>query len=104
MTLTGKDVPFVWDAGCSTAFSVLRASLIHAPILAFPTETGQYILDTDASNFGLGGVLSQIQDDVECVVAVECCRNAVECVVTVVAPFGPHSDVTAPLNVRCWPL
>ena len=42
---------------------------IHAPILAFPTETGRYILDTDASNFGLGGVLSQIQDDVERVVA-----------------------------------
>ena len=52
-----------------TAFSVLRASLIHAPILSFPTETGQYILDTDASNFGLGGVLSQIQDDVERIVA-----------------------------------
>ena len=69
VTLTGKDVPFVWDAGCSTAFSTLRASLIHAPILAFPTETGQYILDTDTSNFGLGGVLSQIQDDVERVVA-----------------------------------
>ena len=50
----------MWDASCSTAFSVLRVSLIHAPILAFPTETGQYILDTDASNFGLGGVLSQI--------------------------------------------
>ena len=26
VTLTGKDVPCVWDAGCSTAFSVLRAS------------------------------------------------------------------------------
>ena len=51
VTLTGKDVPFVRDAGCSTAFSTLRASLIHAPILAFPTETRQYILDTDASNF-----------------------------------------------------
>ena len=38
-------------------------------ILAFPTETGQYILDTDASNFGLGGVLSQMQDDRELVVA-----------------------------------
>ena len=48
--------------------SVLRDSLIHAPILAFPTETGQYILDTDASTFGLGGVPSQIQGDVECVV------------------------------------
>ena len=54
VTLTGKDFPFVWDAGCSTAFSTLLASLIPAPILAFPTETGQYILDTDASNFGLG--------------------------------------------------
>ena len=68
VALTGKDVPFVWDPVCSTAFYTLRDSLIHAPILDFPTETGQYILDTDASNFGLGGVLSQIQDDVERVV------------------------------------
>ena len=49
VALTGKDVPFVWDVSCSSAFNVLRDSLIHAPILAFPTETGQYILDTDAS-------------------------------------------------------
>ena len=69
VALTGKDVPFVWDPVCLTVFYTLRDSLIHAPILAFPTETGQYILDTDASNFGLGGVLSQIQGDVECVVA-----------------------------------
>ena len=60
MALTGKDVPFVWDMNCSSTFNVLRESLIHAPILAFPTETEQYILDTDASNFALGGVLSQI--------------------------------------------
>ena len=69
VTLTGKDVPFVWDSGCSTAFAALHAALIDAPILAFPTETGLYILDTDASNFGLGGVLSQIQNDEERVVA-----------------------------------
>ena len=50
-------------------FYTLCSSLIHAPILAFATETGKYILDTDASNFGLGGVLSQIQDDVERVIA-----------------------------------
>ena len=67
--LTGKDVPFVWDSSCSTAFAALRAALIDAPILAFPTETGLYILDTDASYFGLGGVLSQIQNDQERVVA-----------------------------------
>ena len=59
----------MWDTSCSAAFQELRASLIAAPILAFPTETGQYILDTDASNFGLGGVLSQIQDNQERVVA-----------------------------------
>ena len=69
VALTGKDVPFVWDPVCSTAFYTLFDSLIHAPILAFPTETGQYILDTDASNFGFGGVLSQIQGDVKCVLA-----------------------------------
>ena len=68
VALTGKDVPFVWDPVCSTACHT-RDSLIYAPILAFPTETGQYILDTDASNFGLCGVLSQIQGDVECVVS-----------------------------------
>ena len=67
--LTGKDVPFVWDSSCSAAFHELRAALIDTPILAFPTETGEYILDTDASNFGLGGVLSQIQIDQERVVA-----------------------------------
>ena len=71
--LTGKYVPFVLDVNCSSAFSVLRESLIHSPILAFPTETRQYILDTDASNFGLGGVLGQIQDDVERVVAYCSC-------------------------------
>ena len=64
VALTGKDVPFVWEPVCSTASYTLREYLIYAPILAFPTETGQYILDTDTSNFGLGGVLSQIQDDV----------------------------------------
>ena len=48
--------------------------LVRAPVLAFPTETGPYILDTDASNFGLSGVLSQIQNDVECVIA-HCSRT-----------------------------
>ena len=43
--------------------------MVRAPILAFPTESGDYVLDTDASNFGLGGVLSPIQNGVECVIA-----------------------------------
>ena len=63
VALTGKGVPFVWRPVCTTAFLQLRDALVRAPILAFPTESGDYILDTDASNFGLGEVLSQIQND-----------------------------------------
>ena len=69
VALTGKDVPFVWRPECATAFLLLRDVLVRAPILAFPTESGDYVLDTDASNFGLGGVLSQIQNDQERVIA-----------------------------------
>ena len=68
VALTGKDVPFVWRPACVTAFLQMRDVLVRAPILAFPTESGDYILDTDASNFGLGRVLSQIQNDEECVI------------------------------------
>ena len=59
--LTGKDVPFVWDSSCSAAFHELRAALIDAPILAFPTETGHYILDTDAKREMLAAVAMCIQ-------------------------------------------
>ena len=69
VSLTGKDVPFVWRPACSTAFTGLRDAPVQAPILSFPTEDGDYILDTNTSNFGLGGVLSQIQDKVERVIA-----------------------------------
>ena len=59
----------MWRPECATAFLRLRDALIQAPILAFPTESGDYVLDTDASNFGLGGVLSQIQNGQERVTA-----------------------------------
>ena len=69
VALTGKNVPIVWRPASMTAFVSLRDALVRGPALAFPTGTGPYILDTDASNFGLGGVLNQIQNDVECVIA-----------------------------------
>ena len=69
VALTGKDVPFVWRPACEVSFAELRDAMSQAPILAFPTESGYYVLDTDASNVGLGGVLSQIQNGVECFIA-----------------------------------
>ena len=68
VALTGKDVPFIWRPACDTAFAGLRDAMVRAPILAFPTESGDYVLDTDAGSFGLGGVLSQIQNGVDCVI------------------------------------
>ena len=39
------------------------------PVLAYPTKTGESILDTDASHYHIGGILSQIQDGKEKVIA-----------------------------------
>ena len=44
-------------------------SSIAAPILGFPTEEGRFALDTDASLFAVGGVLNQIQNEEEVVIA-----------------------------------
>jgi len=52
-----------------TTFKELKRYLISSPILAFPKKDGQFILDTDASNHGIGAVLSQIQEDKEKVIA-----------------------------------
>ena len=42
---------------------------ITAPVLAFPKEDLPYIVDTDASDYGIGGVLSQCIEGTEHVIA-----------------------------------
>ena len=51
VALTRKGVPFVWADEQQTAFGALKASLLSAPILGFPTEKDRFVLDTDASLF-----------------------------------------------------
>ena len=63
--LTEIDRKFIWDEDCTEAFQELKSSLTHAPILSFPTPDGQIIVDTDASGYGLGIVISQLQEDQE---------------------------------------
>jgi len=59
----GKRKKFEWTEECQTAFETLRQKLIEAPVMAYPLNEGRYILDTDASGFAIGGVLSQEQPD-----------------------------------------
>ena len=43
--------------------------MVSSPILGYPKGNGKFILDSDASDFGIGGVLSQLQDGKEVVLA-----------------------------------
>lgn len=63
--LTGKNVPFEWSAEAQRSFDALKTALCTAPVLSYPREVGLLILDTDASDVGIGSVLSQIQDGEE---------------------------------------
>ena len=67
--LTGKTVEFQWSTEAQTAFESLKRALLEAPILSFPRDEGEFVLDTDASNYGIGAVLSQVQDGEERVIA-----------------------------------
>ena len=61
--LLRKKKKWKWKDRQQQAFEKLRKALVTAPILSYPTPDGRYILDTDASNFACGAVLSQLQKD-----------------------------------------
>jgi hypothetical protein len=67
--LTEKTREFRWTADCEEAFQSLKTKLSTAPILAFPHPGVPFIVDADASNVGIGAVLSQKIDGTERVIA-----------------------------------
>jgi len=67
--LTERGREFVWTLECETAFATLKNRLSSAPILTFPDFSKPFLLDTDASQEGIGTVLSQIIDGNEQVIA-----------------------------------
>ena len=50
-------------------FQDLKNCLVNSPILAFPNSKDMFVLDCDASQLGIGGVLSQVQNSEEKVIA-----------------------------------
>ena len=67
--LTENQTKYVWGDECQKAFEKLKFLLCSSPILSFPREKGEFLLDTDASNIGIGAVLSQKQEGEERVIA-----------------------------------
>ena len=61
--LTCKDRKFDWDLKAQNAFDDLKRRFTSAPILTHANPDRQYIVETDGSDFALGAVLSQLQDD-----------------------------------------
>ena len=61
--LTEQSKPFHWTVECDQAFNRLREQLTTSPVLVFPDFSKEFLLDTDASDQGIGAVLSQIQSD-----------------------------------------
>lgn len=52
--LTEKDKAFVWTHECDVAFHQLKQVMSQAPVLVYLTSEGTFVLDTDASNTGIG--------------------------------------------------
>ena len=61
--LTSVKNKFKWTPECDLSFQELKDRLVCSPILGYPQEKGTFIVDTDASNVGLGGILSQVQTE-----------------------------------------
>lgn len=63
--LTKKLKVFGWTEKCEDAFHRLKEALCTAPVLKTPDLRREMILQTDASNRGIGAVLSQINEGEE---------------------------------------
>ncbi|GFS70927.1 retrovirus-related Pol polyprotein from transposon opus [Nephila pilipes] len=67
--LTEAKSNFNWTEDCQKSFNSLKQALTTSPVLTYPRTDEDFILDTDASNEGIGAVLSQKIGNGECVIA-----------------------------------
>ncbi|KAJ1159544.1 hypothetical protein NDU88_000051 [Pleurodeles waltl] len=63
--LTSKKMPkkVLWTANCQKAFEELKQAMCSAPVLKSPCYSKQLYVQTDASELGVGAVLSQLNSE-----------------------------------------
>ena len=61
--LTSTLRPFSWTPEAERAFSALKSLFTSAPVLILPQPSHQFIVDVDASDVGIGAVLSQRSEE-----------------------------------------
>ncbi len=57
--LTSTKTAFRWSEAAEAAFTNLKSRFVSAPILIAPDPTRQFVVEVDASEVGVGAVLSQ---------------------------------------------
>ena len=58
--LLRQERQFNWSADCESSFKTIIAAFKDTITLSYPDFTKLFIVDCDASDFGIGGVLSQV--------------------------------------------
>lgn len=70
LTSSGKNAPkFKWNDNAEASFVKLKEALVTTPVLSCPDFDLPFAVHCDASNYGIGAMLTQIQNDKEVVIA-----------------------------------
>jgi hypothetical protein len=63
IALTCKDKPFLWNPKAQATFDTLKMAFTSTLVLIHPNPAKPFIVETDASDFALGTILSQFGID-----------------------------------------
>jgi phospholipid-translocating ATPase len=63
LTTKTNNKQFNWTADYEHAFTILKSCLRNSPVLVHPKFDRENLLQTDASDIGLGAILSQLDDN-----------------------------------------
>ena len=90
--LRKKGQPVIWDDGYNKAFGTLKEKLANPPVLVFPDWKEPFYMETDQSDFSVGGTLSQLNAKTETLQLVGYFSNALQ----------PSERNYSPGEKECW--